>query len=150
MTETKKQNPGITRDQKRLGTVATLWTKRAFIICKRENHEPYPVFFFFFSFMQNGLHQSCFRLLHGETICVTPTICIFSPYFQPITESLSVMSSIINNLAFILTHICKAQLSTVCTWKGKAVTSCFICRTNWEHNMQQFFIPWSTLLISGE
>lgn len=43
----------------------------------------------------------------GETICVTPPVCKFSPYLQPITVSLSVTSSIINNLAFILTRVRK-------------------------------------------
>lgn len=79
----------------------------------------------------------------GETICVISPICIFRPYFQPITVSLSVIASIMNTLAFIHTHVCKVQLSTVCAGGGKAVTSDFTCRANWENNMGSSLFPCS-------
>lgn len=53
---------------KRLGTVATFWTKRAFIISKRGNHEPYPVFFSFFS-------------LYAKRI--TPKLLQIAPWVKP-------------------------------------------------------------------
>lgn len=114
--------------------------KESIHIRKRENYDPYPCFFFLL-YAKRITPKAASDCSMGETICVTPTICTFGPYFQPITVLLSVMSSIINNLAFIPTHVCKAQLSTVCTCrKGMAITSHFICRANWAH-MQQFVIP---------
>lgn len=123
-------------------------------IHNQQEGEPWAIstvfFFFFCPLCKTDYTKAASDCSMGETICVTPPICIFSPYFQPITVLLSVMLSIINNLAFILTHVCKAQLSTVCSWKGMAMTSYFICRTNWEHSMQQFFIPWWTFLRNSK
>lgn len=81
---------------KRLSTVATLWTKRAFIISQGGNH----------GFQQNGLLQSC---LLQTTPWVKPSVSMHHLHIQSILPtrycvSLSGMSSIINNIAFIL-HI---------------------------------------------
>lgn len=65
---------------------------------------------FFSPFMQNRL-RLCRSICENSQI-----ICIFSLHFQPISVALSVMSSIINNLAFILAHDCQDQLSKAC-WR---------------------------------
>lgn len=146
-TETNNGFPGSLGTKKRLGTVATLWTKRAF--SKRENDEPYPVVFFF-SLCKMDYTKAASDCSVGKTICVTQTICIFCPYFQPITLSLSVMSSIINNLAFILTHVAKPSCPQCVLGKGKAVTSDVYMQVQLGALYAQFFFHWQTLHISGE
>ena len=106
-------------DSEGLGTVATVGTKGASVISKRENHKPLSLFFFllslFFFFSVLSAKTDYTRAVRerftmAETICVTSSFSMY-PEVHTSGESQiimvtfrSVMSSLLNDYGRLLAH----------------------------------------------